>query len=48
VDKYFFDTNKYRSVPRGDYLAKFKAFLPKDDNCIIYGIDVTCKVVDKA
>jgi len=48
VDKYFFDTDKYKSVPRGEYLAQFKAFLPTDDKCIIYGIDLTSKVTDKA
>jgi hypothetical protein len=48
VDKYCFDANKYKDAPRGEYLAKFKAYLPADDQCIIYGIDLTCKVVDKA
>jgi hypothetical protein len=48
VDKYFFDTTKYKDVPRGEYLTKFKAYLPTDEKCIIYGMDLTCKVADKA
>ena len=47
VDKYVFDTNIYKRASSGEYLAKFKAFFPADDKCIICGIDLTCKVVDK-
>jgi hypothetical protein len=48
VDKYVVDTSRYKDIPRGEYLAKFKTFFPTDDKSIIYGIDLNFKVVDKA
>jgi hypothetical protein len=48
VDKYSFDTSRYKDIPRGEYLANFTAFLPNEDKTIIYGIDLTYKVTDKA
>lgn len=48
VDKYSFDTSRYKDIPRGEYLANFTAFLPNEDKTIIYGIDLTYKVADKA
>jgi hypothetical protein len=48
VEKYTFDTNKFKSVVAGEYLAKFKTYLPTDDKSIIYGIDLIFKVAAKA
>jgi hypothetical protein len=48
VDKYTFDASRYKDVPRGEFLARFKAFLPKSDEQVIYGVDLTYKIVDKA
>ncbi|GFG35430.1 hypothetical protein Cfor_05636 [Coptotermes formosanus] len=48
VDKYSFDRNRYKDVPRGEYLASFTAYLPTGDNTVIYGIDLNYKIVDKA
>ncbi|PNF27838.1 hypothetical protein B7P43_G09175 [Cryptotermes secundus] len=48
VDNYAFDTNRYKNAPRGEYRANFTAYLPSESKPIIYGVDLTFKIVDKS
>jgi hypothetical protein len=48
VDKYSFDTNRYKDISAGEYLTKFTATLPADKESIFYGIDLYFKIADAA